>query len=110
MKQMLQSILQNYGNTIRVLHGSGEEESVRAFLQPVTTTSWQNMQRVVRSLGEIPTGQYLYIGPADTELEESDLLQYAGRLYRICRTETVCTADEALYIWALLLRTGGPEE
>lgn len=107
MKQMLQAILAEYGSTVYVVPQTGTAVTVKAFLQPVTTRSWQNMQRVVRSLGEIPTGQFLYIGPTEQALTDTDVLESGGRRFRICRAETICLGEEELYVWALAMETGG---
>ena len=107
MKQMLQAIMAEYGSTVYIVPLTGSAETVKAFLQPITTRSWQNMQKVVRSLGEIPTGQFLYIGPAEQPLTDTDVLECGGKRYRICRAERICLGDETLYVWAMAMETGG---
>ena len=63
MKDAIEAILWDYGDTVVIEHG-GQSAEVRAFLQPVTSKSWQNMERMFNSLGRIERGQYLYLGPA----------------------------------------------
>lgn len=106
MKALLESILQVYGNLV-TMQDSGVMTSFRAFVQPVTQKGWQNMQKVIGALGEIPMGQFVYIGPADRPLARGSTLQAQGKTYLVRRAETIYLADEALYIWALLTQAGG---
>ncbi len=105
MKRMINAILRNYGSTVRV-HRDGEAVTVRAFLQPVTSQSWQNMNHMFVSAGEIPRGQYLYIGPTDVPVLGSQYLSLGQKRYLVRRCDTLMVADEDLYLWALCVEGG----
>ena len=85
------------------------QQSFRAFLQLVTSKSWQNMEKVFGPLGEIPRGQYLYIGPAAQDVSSADYLRCNGVDYLVRRAEPILLGDEALYIWGLCVRKGADD-
>ena len=45
MKRMIDSILQGYGSPVTITRADGETADARAFVQPVTERSWQNLQK-----------------------------------------------------------------
>ena len=73
MQRMVSGILRQYG-TEMILNQNGESLAVKGFFQPVRSKSWQNLTNVATPLGEVPRGQYVYIGPAETEVQQGDLL------------------------------------
>ena len=108
MRQILAGIIRSFGSTVEAVKG-GETARFRAFLQPVTSKSWQNMDRVIGPLGEIPRGQYLYIGPVEQDVLAADFLRCGGAAYLVRRADTLLLGDEPLYVWALLVRRGGED-
>ncbi len=108
MKRRIEHILCGYGSDATIYHADGAQ-AVRAFIQPVTERGKQAAELAVDALGEIPAGRYLYIGPAQPQAMQDDIIECDGRKYRVCRTEQLCLQAEALYTWALLRRVGGEE-
>ena len=108
MREMIERILAAYGSGMTIVCADGEK-AVRAFLQPVTEKSREDMRRTIRMLGEIPAGRYVYIGPAEPALREDAEILFWGERYRACRAETLVIAGEALYVWALLQKEGGDD-
>ena len=106
MRRMLEHILAQYGSEM-TLHMAEGERRVRAFLQPVTAKGLEAARRTIQELGEIPEERYLYIGPAQTPLQEDDSVEFQAERYRVCRAQTLVVADEALYVWALARKEGG---
>ncbi len=49
----------------------------------------------------------MYIGPADVELRAGQRLEAQGEEFLVRRCETRYLADEAVYVWALLVKAGG---
>ena len=101
MREILEGIIAHYGSAVTAVR-NGQERGFRAFLQLVTSKSWQNMERVFGPLGEIPRGQYLYIGPAAQDVAQAEFLRCGG-------TESIYVGDEALYIWGLCVRKGADD-
>ena len=108
MRGIIETIIENYGSTVTAVQGE-TEQSFRAFLQPVTSKSWQNMEKVFGPLGQIPRGQYLYIGPAARDVSQADHILCGGTDYLVRRTEPVLVRDEVLFLWGLCVRKGADD-
>ena len=108
MRAIIETIIESYGSGVTAVCG-GESASFRAFLQPVTSKSWQNMERVFGPLGEIPRGQYLYIGPAAQDIAQAEFLRCGGTDYLVRRADPILVGDEALFIWGLCVRKGAED-
>ncbi len=106
---MIESILSGYGSAVTILRADGAADDVRAFVQPVTEKSWQSIRKTMHALGEGPVGRYVYIGPAEAPLGETDTVRYGGRRFLVRRAETLELAGQALYIWGLLVPDGGED-
>lgn len=104
MEELIGRIISKYGTAMEV-RKDGRWVAIRAFLQPVTTKAKQNMQKEVSPLGEIPGGQYVFIGPADA-VAENDTLRLAGEKYLVRRLDRVYYGDRAVYSWGLCSRKG----
>lgn len=109
MKRMIESILSGYGSIVTIARAGGESVDVRAFVQPVTEKSWQSIQKTMHALGEGPVGRFVYIGPAEAPLGETDTVLSGGRRFLVRRAETLELAGQALYIWGLLVPDGGDD-
>ena len=108
MRGVIEAIIESYGSTVTAVNGEGSA-SFRAFLQLVTSKSWQNMERVFGPLGEIPRGQYLYIGPAAQDITGADYLRCHGTDYIVRRADPILVGDEALFVWGLCVRKGADD-
>ncbi len=102
---MIASLLRQYGDEVQIVR-EGKTESVRAFLQPVMSRSWQNMQRLIPEGGQVPIGQFLYVGPPDVSVEDAVEILLRGRAYLVRRVDTVSFQDKVLFHWALLVEGG----
>ena len=101
MNAAVQKLLATWGSDVTVVYPDGTRRTVRAVFVPSHSVSWQNMRRVVRDHGQIPTGQMFYAGPADVDLTDADRLEFDGGSYLPRRWERVLLAGEALYGWGL---------
>ena len=77
MKTLMESILQGYGSLVTVREGESAR-TFRALVQPVTEKGWQATRLVAQGVG-----------------------------FLVRRCETRYLADEAVYVWALLVKAGG---
>ena len=105
MKKMVTGILRQYGSKI-TLERTGGTVTVKGFFQPVRSKSWQNLTNVATPLGEIPRGQYVYIGPADTEVSLGDVLTIGEESFIFRRVEPYWYGEEQIYIWGLCVEKG----
>ena len=105
MKEIISRIIRNYGSTVKVV-GEDKTTEIRAFLQLVTSKSWQNMERMIPSGGQIKRGQFLYIGPAEVDVKDAVHLECNGRLFRVRRADVILFQDKPLFIWGLCVEGG----
>lgn len=106
MENMLACLFSRHGTTLVWTH-NGESTTIRGFLQPVTSRSWQKWKREVTVLGEANVGVYVYSGPASFPVAAGDTLQCHGRQYAVRRSEVWMLGDRRAYRWALCARVGG---
>lgn len=104
MEELIGRIISKYGTPMEV-QKDGKWATFRAFLQPFTTKAKQNMLKEVSPLGEIPGGQYVFIGPVDA-VAEGDTLRLKGEKYLVRRLDKVYYTDQAVYCWGLCSRKG----
>ena len=77
MKRRIAALIRRYGSSVQAVFPD-RTEIVRAFLQPVTSRSWQNMDHMIPTGGEVPRGQFLYIGPPELDIRGAEHLYLAG--------------------------------
>ena len=106
MQQMIGKILATYGVSIT---RKAEEVAYRGFFQPVRSKSWQYLEGNFSPLGEVPRGQYVYIGPAEQLLEVGETLEVGGRDYMVRRYEPVYYGEEIAYYWGMCVEKGGED-
>lgn len=108
MVQMVSKILQTYGAEVLLTRGE-VQTALRAFFQPVRSKSWQYLEGNYAPLGEIPRGQYVYIGPAEPAAAAGDTLRVGGRDYWLRRTELIRDQNGPVYCWGLCVEKGGED-
>lgn len=105
MRKIVAGILRQYGSSMTITRGDTSVK-VKGFFQPVRSKSWQNLTNVATPLGEVPQGQYVYIGPVETEVRQGDLLTVGDGKYILRRVEPYRYGDEKVYIWGLCVEKG----
>lgn len=105
MKKLVAGILRQYGTVMTLTH-DGESREVYGFFQPVRSKSWQNMTNVSTPLGEIPRGQYVYIGSADCPVYQGDVLTMDRESYIFRRVEPYRYGNDTVYLWGLCVEKG----
>lgn len=108
MQQMVSKILNTYGTPVTLTQGE-TAYPVRAFFQPVRSKSWQYLEGNYSPLGEIPRGQYVYIGPVSPTAEAGDTVTVDGRVYWLRRTELIRDANGPVYCWGMCVEKGGED-
>ena len=102
---MVENILKQYGTSM-TLTRNGESTGVKGFFQPVRSKSWQNMVSLDTPLGEVPRGQYVYIGPPSEAVADGDTLEVKGKSFIFRRVEPYYYGDEMVYLWGLCVEKG----
>lgn len=108
MVRMVGKILNTYGAAVTLRHGD-TGYAIRAFFQPVRSKSWQYLEGDYSPLGEIPRGQYVYIGPVEPAAEAGDTLTVDGKDYWLRRTELVRDSGGPVYCWGMCVEKGGED-
>ena len=88
MKRRIAALIRRYGSSVQAVFPD-RTEIVRAFLQPVTSRSWQNMDHMIPTGGEVPRGQFLYIGPPELDIRGAEHLYLAGRYFLVRRADMI---------------------
>ena len=107
MQRMIGKILNTYGVTIK--RTDAANVTYRGFFQPVRSKSWQYLEGNYSPLGEVPRGQYVYIGPAEQEVAVGETLEVGGRDYMIRRVEPVYYGETVAYCWGMCVEKGGED-
>lgn len=105
MREKIERILAQFGAALTVEHEK-EVTACRGFLRPVTGKYWQNMEHQFSELGQVPRGQYIYIGSASVPIAQGDRIWMDGVAYALRRSEIVRAGDCYLYNWGLCVREG----
>lgn len=108
MQQMVGKILKSYGSAVTLSH-EGAEYEVRAFFQPVRSKSWSYLSGEYSPLGEIPRGQYVYIGPVEPLAAVGDTVTIGKRSYWLRRSELIHDANGPVYCWGMCVEKGGED-
>ena len=108
MRQMVEKILETYGTAVTLQQGE-DAHAIRAFFQPVRSKSWQYLEGKYSPLGEIPRGQYVYLGPVSPKAEAGDTLLVAEKAYWLRRTELVRDGNGPVYCWGICVEKGGED-
>ena len=105
MRKTFEQLLERFGVEVQI-NGTAS----RAFLQFSNSKSWDSMNPIVTPLGQIPGGQYLYIGPVDVQIAPGDELLLNGVYYTFRRCEVYEAPEGPLYRWALCALRGGDKK
>ncbi len=108
MRKMMSKLLRKYGIWATVHHGY-RDWRVKIFFQPSGSKSWQSMEPIVTPLGQLPGGQYLYIGPAELEISAGDPVTVGDETYFLRRAEVYRDDRGPVYRWGLCVRKGGED-
>lgn len=106
MRKMLEKVMDRWGTTV-TLRRSGK--AFKAFLQETGSRNWQNMEKIFTPLGEVPRGQYLYLGPVEPAIAVGDVLLAGGRIFELRRSEVIYYGDTPVYSWGLCVEKGGED-
>lgn len=108
MQQMVAKILNTYGTAVTLCHEE-ERYSIHVFFQPVRSKSWQYLEGNYSPLGEIPRGQFVYIGPTAPAAQAGDTVLVDEKAYLLRRTELVRDGNGPVYCWGMCVEKGGED-
>lgn len=105
MRGTVEKVMANYGTDLTIV-SNGERKTARGFFRAVNSKSWQSMESEATLLGEITRGQYVYMGPVGTAVQEGDALELGDKVYLFRRVERYYYGNEAVYQWGLCVEKG----
>ncbi len=109
VREKIERMLARFGRAVTLHKSDGTDASAIGLLEPVTSKSMQAMQKEIPGAGVIPPGQYLYIGRTGDDLTSAEYLTAGGESYLIRRREKVYYQKEAVFLWALCVKSGEEE-
>ena len=84
---------------------------MRAYINPLRYKNKMYLYGVNTEIGYNPEGYYLYIGPPDADVTNTEeYIECSEEKYRIDRGEKVYLKDEVLYIWAVVRKMTEEED
>ena len=94
-------ILARYGQDMTVYTQAWPQGmSVRAFFQPMREKGTE--QSVPSPLGQIRQDRFVYLGPADVQLDKTSKIEVGSLLLRVKGTHLVSVGGQPAYRWAVL--------
>lgn len=108
MEGAANDILYSFGTDLVLFH-EGEIHDVRAFFRPVQSKSWSYLEGEYSPLGEIPRGQYVYIGPVTPRADVGDEIRINFKYYWVRRSELINASSGPMYCWAMCVEKGGED-
>lgn len=105
MRQLIDRLLSCHGITAQLQTENGTKE-LKVLFRAVRSDAWQNARREFTSLGEVPTGRYICLLPADAEAEREATLTLMGKQYLLRRIEPIAVFSEIAGLWCLCVEKG----
>lgn len=101
MEQEFARILARYGQDVMVYtEAVPTGTSLRAFFQPMRDKG--TVQTAPSPLGEVKQDRFLYLGPAETALDDTACVEVQGEVYRVESAHPVCVGETLSHWWAVL--------
>lgn len=109
MTRTIRRIIKTNGVQATV-YASGVTYHDKILLQIVASKSWQNMERMIPSGGELMRGQYLLICPHYIHLKPADTIIMNERTFVVRRAEPIRYRNKVMFYWGLCVEGGVLEE
>jgi len=105
MRAIVDSLLERFGveAVVKGVH-------TKILLQFSNSKSWDSMNPIITPVGQLPSGQYLYIGPGELEIRAGDEVVVGNQAYIMRRCEAYQCAEGAAYRWALCALKGKEDQ
>lgn len=108
MRRMVEKMMNSHGRDMVVERG-GAEVKVRGFFQPVTGKAERLALQEMGALGMESRERFIYIGPAEPEVEKGDLVTVAGKAYHARSAACIWGDGQPVYCWAMCVEKGGED-
>ena len=108
MRRTVERLIETYGSLVKI-YTHGTTYTSKVLLQLVASKSWQNMERMIPTGGEVLRGQYLLICPSSIPVEAADTIVLGGRTFLLRRVEPFRYRDRDVFLWGLCVEGGTME-
>ena len=108
MRRMVEKMMNCHGQDITVVQGEARR-AVRGFLQSITGKVERLALPEMGALGREGRERYIYIGPAEPELEPGDRVEFDGKGYHVRSAQVIWGNGQPVYCWAMCVETGGED-
>lgn len=105
MRRTVERLIRNYGTRVSI-HTHGTIYNSKVLLQLVASKSWQNMERMIPTGGEVLRGQFLLICPSAIPIEAADTIVLGDRTFLLRRVEPFRFRDRNVFYWGLCVEGG----
>lgn len=100
MEREFARILSRYGRSVTVYDRAEQKKEIRAIIQPMRDKGTE--QSVPSSLGQVKQDRFLYLGPAETKLDECCRVAVEEEVYRVEMAQPVYVGESVSHRWAVL--------
>ena len=105
-KQLIDNLIDNYGDVCTVYPGGGGDDfTIRAFVNPMRYRYGNFGGVTYRESGAFDEREYLFVGKSENDLSrlpEGSLIECSGKMYRTDSCELYTLGGSPLYIRAVL--------
>lgn len=108
MDGLMSGAMNRYG-VPAVLESAAGTKELKVFFHHINSSAWQNMDRQLFALGEVPKGKYLCVMPADAAASPEDTLNVYGRCYLLRKVEQIATFTGPVCCWCLCVEKGSED-
>ena len=100
MEREFARISSRYGRDVTVYDRTAHKTQVRAFVQPMRDRGTE--QSVPSPLGQVKQDRFLYLGPAQTALDEVCRVVVEDEVYRVETAQPIYVGGAVSHWWAVL--------
>lgn len=105
MRRTIERLIIKNGTRV-IIHTHGTTYDTKVLLQLVASKSWQNMERMIPTGGEVLRGQFLLICPSAIPIEPADTIVLGKRTFLLRRVEPFRFRDRNIFYWGLCVEGG----
>ena len=109
MRRTVERLIEHHGSQVTI-HTHGTIYRSKVLLQLVASRSWQNMERLIPTGGEVLRGQFLLICPSAIPIEPADTIILGERTFLLRRVEPFRFRDRNVFFWGLCVEGGALEQ
>lgn len=108
MRRMVEKMMTCHGRDLILTRGE-ERFSLRGFFQPVTGKVERLALVQMGPLGQESRERFIYIGPAEPEARQGDLIEAGSTVYQVRSAQVIEGNNGPMYCWAMCVEKGSED-